>query len=234
MESWKNPLLSLGERCVLFCENEMKNKVCEDYKGAYTSKRIREYFSICTRLTNGKEIHIPLQSGNWCAASQSFALHESLLPDEVLPHGYRLGVVEIVSDCQRLGLWRPTPSVKAGKYSIKKGDIIVFDRSNPNKPETAWFRHIGRVLEITSNNSFKCISGNSGGKWSVSNHTLDQANLLGFGEYPSASTLAVPESIIHDWSNIDLSSISPSEDTGSNLEHSNFFSMYSTLFNKSS
>jgi hypothetical protein len=209
MESWKNPLLSLGERCVLFCENEMKNKVCEDYKGAYTSKRIREYFSICTRLTNGKEIHIPLQSGNWCAASQSFALHESLLPDEVLPHGYRLGVVEIVSDCQRLGLWRPTPSVKAGKYSIKKGDIIVFDRSNPNKPETAWFRHIGRVLEITS-------------------------NLLGFGEYPSASTLAVPESIIHDWSNIDLSSISPSEDTGSNLEHSNFFSMYSTLFNKSS
>jgi hypothetical protein len=97
MNKWQDPTLSLGERCVLFSQHELQNKVAEDKVGSYTSPRIREYFSICTRLVNGKEIPINISSGNWCAASVSFALKECLLPGEIAPHGFRLGVVEIVT-----------------------------------------------------------------------------------------------------------------------------------------
>lgn len=232
MKKWQDPSLTLGERCVAFAENELANGVAEDHKGSYTSPRLREYFAICTRLVNGKEVNLNFKAGNWCSASVSFSLHESLLPGENKPHGYRLGVVEIVSDAQKSGLWRPITDVRSEKYKIKVGDPVVFDRSNSSKPETAWYRHIGRVLEVGSNGSYKCISGNSGGKWSVGDHNISQANLLGFCEYPSSVTLVVPETNIHDWSNVDIALIAPHEDTGANLEADDFYNLYTDVFGK--
>jgi len=233
VKKWQDPSLTLGERCVAFGENELANGVAEDRKGSYTSPRLREYFAICTRIINGKEVNLNFKAGNWCSAGVSFSLYESLLPGETKPHGYRLGVVEVVADCQKAGLWHSTADVKAGKYSIRKGDIIIFDRSTPGKPETAWYRHIGRVQEVGANGSFKCISGNSGGQWRISNHTLNQANLLGFCAYPSDAPRSTPMTPT-DWSNIDILSLNPNEDTGKDLEVDNFFSLYSDLFGKKS
>lgn len=183
MNKWSNMSLSLGERCVLFAENELKSGVKEDAPKSYTSKRIREYFSICTRLKNGKEVPINLTKGNWCAASASFCLYSCLLNGETKPHGFRVGVVEIVEDLKASGLYRPIKEVLNKTYSPKIGDVIIFDRSNPNDPSTAWFRHIGRVYDLNLN-SFDCISGNSGGKWAITKHKYTQSNLLGFGQYP--------------------------------------------------
>jgi hypothetical protein len=219
MKKWKDHSLSLGERCVAFAENEMANGVAEDKPGSYTSPRLREYFAICTRIINGKEVNIGMKAGNWCAAGASFSLYEALLPGEKPPHGYRLGVVEIVSDCQRAGLWRPISEVRAGKYYPKKGDIIIFDRSQPGNPASAWWRHIGRVQEIDDKGNFKCISGNSGGCWRISKHTFSQATLLGFGEYPTANTaLNHFNDPIPDWSNVNILDLVPKEDTGKDLE----------------
>jgi len=39
-------------------------------------------------------------AGNWCSAGVSFSLHESLLSGEEMPHGYRLGVIEVMADMQ--------------------------------------------------------------------------------------------------------------------------------------
>lgn len=224
-ERWQNPLLTLGERCIAFAESEMTNGIKEDHLNSFTSPRIREYFSICTRKINNKETKIKLISGNWCASSASYTLYKSLLPGETPPHGYRAGVVEIVSDLQKNGLWRDINN----SYKPRIGDIVVFDRSQPNKPETAWWRHVGRVYYIKDSN-FKCISGNCYGCWKVTSHTMDQKNLLGFGEYPdiNSKTILTPTEPI-DWSNLDISQLVPMEDTGKNLE--SFFDIYEDIFN---
>ena len=237
MIKWQNPLLTLGERCVAFAENEMNNGVKEDSPNSFTSARIREYFSICTRLVNGKEVpQTGFVKGNWCAASASFCMNKSLLPGEIAPHGCRLGVVEIVSDLQKQGLFRSVQDALSESYMIEVGDLIIFDRSQPGKPETAWYRHIGRVYEVSTqvyfhHTDFKCISGNSGGCWKISSHNTSQKNLLGFGQYPTNN---VPTKITQpvDWSSIDLNDLAPSHDTGDNLEADDFNSIFKDHFGK--
>lgn len=235
MNKWQDPSLTLGERCIAFADNEMNNGVKEDALNSYTSPRLKEYFKICTRLVNGKETPIgaTFTSGNWCAAGVSFCLHESLLPGEKLPHGYRLGVVEVVSDLQRNGLYRPVVQVRSGAYSLKVGDPIIFDRSNPSNPDSKWWRHIGRVYSISNNGDFVCISGNNGGRWRLSNHKLSQTTLLGFGEYPTSHTVKqAPDQVPIDWSTFNISDLAPSQDTGEDLEGSKSFDLINDLLNK--
>jgi len=235
MNKWQDPSLSLGERCVEFAKNEMANGVSEDRPNSFTSPRIREYFSICTRLVNGKETPIGLtfKAGNWCSAGVSFSLHESLLPGEPMPHGYRLGVIEVITDFQRRGAYRSIADVRQGRYQIKVGDPVFFDRSNPANPASAWWRHIGLVHSVGPDGTFVCISGNNGGRWRLSNHNLNQKSLLGFGDYPSLP-LAIPvilppnEPVVdpnignnfpvdngHD--NVDIVSLAPPIDTGKKI-----------------
>ena len=228
MIKWQNPLLTLGERCVAFAENEMNNGVKEDHPNSFTSPRIREYFSICTRKTNGKEVPVSLPAGNWCAASASFCLKNSLLPGEIPPHGYRLGVVEIVNDAQEKRLWNSITAARGGSYELKIGDAVVFDRSNPSNPASAWWRHIGRVYD-TYGTTFRCISGNNGGTWKISSHTLSQANILGFCE--CVSTKAFISSPLN-WSTVDVSQLAPLQDTGDNLSSDDFYSIYDSVFKK--
>jgi hypothetical protein len=222
MQDWQNPILTLGERCIAFAKSEMQNQVKEDRPGSYTSPRIREYFSICTRDIDGIEVPVNISKGNWCAASASFCLKNALRMGENAPHKFRVGVVEIVKDLQSNKSWVPTKSVINKAYRLRIGDLIIFDRSQANKPETAWWRHIGRVFDI-SDSSFQCISGNSNGCWKISTHQLFQKNLLGFGKYPSINETAKMCKNI-DWSdiNIDLAHLAPSIDTGNDLQSDNF------------
>lgn len=229
MEPWKNPTLTLGERSVLFAENEMKLGVKEDSPGSFSSKRIREYFSICTRLMNGIETPITLSKGNWCCASVSFCMKQSLLLKEKQPHGYRVGVVEVVTDMQKTGNYFTVKNLLENKYSPKIGDLIIFDRSQPGKQETSWYRHIGRFYSI-NNDSFECISGNSNGKWRITKHSFDQTNLLGFGQYPSVDSIPNLESQGLDWSHVDISCLAPCDDSGKDLSSDNFYTIYHKIF----
>ena len=225
---WKDPSLTLGERCVAFAENELANNVSEDKPGSFTSPRIKEYFKVCTRLVNGKETPIGLSftKGNWCSAGVSFCLYNSLLPGEISPHGYRLGVVEVIADMQKLGTYRDIKEVRDGDYQIKVGDNIFFDRSQPGNPATAWYRHIGRVLDIGSSQEFTCISGNSNGKWRVTKHKFSQSTLLGFGEYPATNTQSIPNPHIDvPWQDVDIEELAPLVDTGDNLDISDIFDL---------
>ncbi|MCZ2224412.1 MAG: hypothetical protein LC122_12385 [Chitinophagales bacterium] len=183
---WKNINLSLGERAVKFMESEMAMNVREIPIGSNTSPRIKEYFSICTRLMNNKEVPIGITIGNWCSAAVSYSLYSSILDYETMPHGYRVGCVEIQADMQKNGLWRQTKLVKEGKFIPMVGDIVITDRSNPNDPSTSWNRHILRVYSYHNDGSFECISGNSGDRYSITKHLLNDKNLIGFGEYPNS------------------------------------------------
>lgn len=233
MNKWNDPTLSLGERCVAFAENEMANGVAEDKPNSFTSPRLRQYFSICTRLIKGKEVSLAsFKAGNWCSAGASYCLHESLLPGENLPHGYRLGVVEVVADLTARGLYHKVDEVRSGAYQIKKGDIIIFDRSNPSNPASAWWRHIGRVHSVIDTNNFTCISGNNGGCWRVTNHKLSQTTLLGFGQYPNFNIQTQLLTSTIDWSHVDIAHLAPTQDTGLNLEADSIFDHLDSLFGK--
>lgn len=232
---WKDPDLTLGERCVAFAENEMNNGVKEDKPNSFTSPRLKEYFSICTRLIKGKEISMKsFTAGNWCAAGASFCLKESLLPGETAPHGYRLGVVEIVADMEQNNTYVPVSKIRNGLHKINVGDVIIFDRSNPNKIETAWWRHIGRVYSIESSDTFKCISGNSGGTWKISTHKISQKTLLGFGSYPLKNEFVVSgpnQRPKPSFDNVDILSLAPLEDSGKYISP-NLFEQFLNLFGK--
>jgi hypothetical protein len=238
MEKWHDPTLPLGKRCVEFAKNEMANGVAEDKPNSFTSPRIREYFSICTRLINGKETPIgkTFKAGNWCSAGVSFVLSNSFLEqDGSLPHGYRLGVIEVMSDMQKKGTYRSIDQVRKGLYKIKVGDPVFFDRSNPNNSASSWWRHIGFVYSIGTGGKFVCISGNNGGKWRLSNHDINQASLLGFGDYPNVKVAETSEVVVTtteivttpsfdpvvDASDVDTNTLAPPHDTGKGLGKSN-------------
>lgn len=149
------------------------------------------------------------------------------MPGEFQPYGYRLGVIEIMSDMKKQDSLRAINEVHKSLYFPKVGDLIFFDRSNPNDPKTAWWRHIGRVYDV-NNKSFDCISGNSSGKWKITNHSFYQKNLLGFGDYSSQTAVANPNVQV-DWSNFSLDQLAPKVDTGKDLVIDNMWDAFSII-----
>jgi hypothetical protein len=150
---WKNPGISLGMRCVLLAKDEMTKGVAslQPSPGPNTSPRIAEYFAGCVRDLNGDGRIGPteflrIKEGNWCAAFVSWCLEQCILEGEVRPHYYRAGVVELVSDAKAKGLWHSYSEVLQHKWEPRTGDLAIWDRSTPGKPETAWFRHVNRVV----------------------------------------------------------------------------------------
>lgn len=233
MEKWQDPSLSLGARCVAFAENEMKNGVKEDKPNSFTSKRIREYLAICKR--RGTEKLLGLTAGNWCAAGVSFCLKNSLLPGETQVHGYRAGAIEIEDDMKAAKTWRPAALARSGSFKPERGDVVIFNRSNPKDPNTFWYRHIGFYYDGDDKGNFRLISGNNGGCWRIDSHNFNSAKLLGFGEYPSLvvraeqNVISEPTDITH---HIDDDRLIPPKDTGNRSAWSHIANIFSTFFAK--
>jgi len=186
---------SLGVRCLEFMQEEMKKDVTSNPKLPATP-RVKEYFSICTRLVNGKEVKLNLTQGNWCAAAVSFSMYKSLAPGEKPLHGYRVGCIEIQKDLIDSGLWHSVKDIKSTS-ELMLGDILITDRSNPNIPNSSWWRHILRVSKINDDKTFECISGNStGGKYRISKHKLTDKNIIGFGFIDNRKSVGSNETIV--------------------------------------
>jgi hypothetical protein len=166
-------LTPLGERCVLWCENEFACAVREDPPGSNTSPRIRDYLAPCMR--NGKLLG--LRAAAWCAAAQCCAMRECVAPGEAEPHPYRCSGIELETDAQKLGTWR------GPKYTPRRGDIAVLMRTNSDPSKGSWERHVVRVRSVDGD-TMTTIAGNEGNGWAVSAMRLDDARILCFIEYP--------------------------------------------------
>jgi hypothetical protein len=166
-------LTPLGERCVLWCENEFACAVREDPPGSNTSPRIRDYLAPCMR--NGKLLG--LRAAAWCAAAQCCAMRDCLAPGEAEPHPYRCSGIELETDAQKLGTWR------GPKYTPRRGDIAVLMRTNSDPSKGSWERHVVRVRSVDGDH-MTTIAGNEGNGWAVSAMRLDDARILCFIEYP--------------------------------------------------
>jgi len=150
---------------------------------------VAEYLAPCVRDLDGDgdEDQMPLTVGNWCAAIQCFALRECLLPSETAPHKYRAGVVELISDAKLNGLWHPVKEVRSGEWTPSHGDLVIWDRSDPLKPETSWWRHVNRLTHFNPiSQRLTTIGGNESRKIMLTDKApkgLDHSGLIGFISY---------------------------------------------------
>lgn len=190
---WKDPKVSLGERCLLLLGSEREAGVQAQLTGDNTSPRVREYLAGCVRDFDGKKetpptlFKPPLRAGNWCSAIQGWALEQCLLEGDERPHLWRAGVVELELDAKQNGRWHDADEVRAGKWTPASGDLAIWDRSEPGKPETSWYRHVNRVVHmLPSMDAFVTIGGNEGRRIQLSDRApkrLDSQKLLGFVSY---------------------------------------------------
>lgn len=187
-------MTTLGERCLELAERERSAGVrANPHPEPNTGPRVREYLAGCLRDLNGDGIVAPnerlgLTSGNWCAAFQSWLLEQCVLPGEDAPHLYRAAVVEIEYDARLRGVWHDADEVRRGVWSPNVGDLVVWDRSDPNDPSTAWHRHVNRFVQWTSPEwaQFETIGGNEGRtiqRQLYRGGSLDDPRLLGFVSY---------------------------------------------------
>lgn len=197
LKVWRDPDLTLGERCVALCRSELaRGAKSAPYGEPNTSTDVRMYLAGCMRDIDGDgdDDTLGLTVGNWCAAAQSWVLYACLLDGESPPHLWRAGVVEIVSDARKRGLYHPVLQVRSGVWTPRVGDLAIWDRSNPDKPTTNWWRHVNRVTEFdtrstlrTDDDTFATIGGNEARAWRETTDRpkgLDHSKLLGFVEYP--------------------------------------------------
>lgn len=73
-------------------------------------------------------------------------------------HGYRCGVAELKADAIALGRWHPAADVRAGRYVLKPGDLILSTRTGG--------MHVERVVGVGPGKP-TTIGGNEQNQWIV-------------------------------------------------------------------
>ena len=181
------PASSLGDRAVAWSMEQEARGAGEEPRGSNAGPDIEAYFSGARR--RGSEELLGLKSGNWCAAAASAAAFSVLEPGETPPHGWRAGVVELVDDAKDAGAWVPIEDVLSGSAPLpSRGDLAIYDRSEPDDPASAWWRHVNRIVQVYDDGSFQTIGGNEGNDaWGYGEHRFDEPKLLGFIRYPGGS-----------------------------------------------
>lgn len=124
---------------------------------------------------------------NHCAAAACYAAATALIQARLdpadVPHEYRAAAKELMADAGRF--WRTKQMVLFGDWRPAPGDLAIYDRSIPGRPETAWWGHVDRVMGRGAT-EYENIGANEGpsGEWVVQTTRYDHPRLLGFIEYP--------------------------------------------------
>jgi len=168
---------------------ELAAGVGEAPPGSNSGPRVREYLAPCVRGDKNTKLH--LTASNWCMAFSSWCTYQALnVHDKAPPHGYRAGVVEAVADVRDAGArwtgqWVPVALARGGQWAPHPGDLAIYDRSDPRRPETSWWRHVNRVVTFdAAEGTFRTVGGNEGGKVALAEQAITKSTLLGFIAYP--------------------------------------------------
>jgi hypothetical protein len=183
---WRNPALPLGERCVLWSREQMTR---EPRPSAAT---LASWFSRAVR--NGRALGIT--KGNHCAIAASYAALACALDGEEIPHEPRAAARELQADAIARGCWHEAREVWDGVWAPRGGDLAVYDRSKPGRPETSWWGHVDRVSGPPEETGYWNLGANegAGGAWREQISRYDNPRLLGFVAYPRlAPTVVRPE-----------------------------------------
>lgn len=184
---------SLGKRAVDVAMRELGVRAAI-YGKPNTSDRVREYLAPCVRDLDGdgEAERLGLKSGDWCAAFASWCMLQAWEDGCEFPHEYRAGVVEIVADARKRGAWHDVEEVRSGKWTPSKGDLLIWDRRDPKRPSTSWWRHVNRLIKYDPiRETLQTIGGNEGRAVRTAVHELAAPKLLGFVSYSSADPVEV-------------------------------------------
>lgn len=144
--------------------------------GKNDGERIRQYFA-------GSGITPP---ANWCAAAVTTWIREAALEAGVAPPPIAgsMQAKKIRDQIEEAGQWFDADAVRADPSIVRPGMIAVWDRSQPGKPETSWFGHVGVIVGPSGGGTFPTIEGNSGqmgDRVAAVDRRLDDPKLLGVG-----------------------------------------------------
>lgn len=135
---------------------------------------------------------------NHCAAAVCYAMERGfreqhfvvLPPTRSMPHGYRAAAKELMADAVAGKTWRPAAFARSGVWLPEPGDLAVYDRSIPGRPETNWWGHVDRVVRVEERNELGYINLGAnegpGGEWVEQWSSFYNRRLLGFIEYERA------------------------------------------------
>lgn len=120
---------------------------------------------------------------NHCAMAQSMAMITTI-EEEPAPHGYRAGARQLMDDSIARGCWHKASELRT-KWRPRVGDLCIYDRSIPGRPDTAWHGHVDRIQAIDAE-SMICVGANEGpgGAWVIAPTRYDNPKLLGTISYP--------------------------------------------------
>lgn len=179
-------MTTLGQYCLEWCKKE---KAFETRPSVTTLAR---WFALAERGLEG--MVLAGKKLNHCAIAQAAALQHGLErmglpPDwEHAPHGYRAGAKQLMLDAIGNNCWHASSEVVSGEWFPEPGDLAVYDRSKPGRPETSWWGHVDRVIHV-GDTVYTNIGANEGpgGDWVVQvGIPYTHPKLLGFVAYPRA------------------------------------------------
>lgn len=190
---WRDPHLTLGERCVLWSLEESR-LVREDPPGSNDGERIREYFAPAYRYETGKLlVELGITHGNWCAVSACAAARACAFGGETIPHPYCASGIELerAAKTQPRSAWRTVEQVLSGEWTPRVGDLVLLDRDDPKVRGDEWQRHVTRISVWRGDGSYRAVGGNEGQCWRETERHVRDADvsgprraIKGFIEYP--------------------------------------------------
>jgi hypothetical protein len=172
---WRVHELTIGQRAVRWSLAWLGRTI--ETRGTNDGPLIDAMFAASTRRATNKPIDI--RSGEWCAAFFSCASNAALLEEQtlgptILPHSYRVAVIELVQDAQAANAWVDVAMVRDGKSEIVEGDGVVFARGE-------WKGHVSRLLKFdASTGELWTVGGNEGDMVRISKVHISTTNLRGF------------------------------------------------------
>lgn len=176
-------MTTLGEHALDWC-------LREQHAGTPGIAKLAGWFELAGRGLEG--MVLAGQKLNHCAIAQSAALRAGLeemgLPFdwEHCPHGMRAGAKQLMHDAIMNHRWHAASEAVSGVWSPSLGDLAIYDRSQPGRPETAWWGHVDRVVR-TWPDYYSSVGANEGpgGAWRYDTDVpFSHPKLLGFIAYP--------------------------------------------------
>lgn len=127
-----------------------------------------------------------IPGSNWCAIAVSdWILMGAEDAGVRAPVTGSQGAQALMGQFKAAGKWLPASEARKNPALVQPGMVPVWDRSDPARPETGWWGHIGLTTSgVNELGRFHTIEGNSGpmGDRCVENERmLDSAQLFGFG-----------------------------------------------------
>ena len=125
---------------------------------------------------------------NWCAMAVGTWIRRAAAALGVArPIEGSMGAKATQAQLVRAGAWQSAAALRARPGQLIPGMVAIWDRSDPARPETSWWGHIGIVREVDASGAFRSVEGNALPHVATIARSLHDVRLLGAGNLDAAA-----------------------------------------------